>query len=89
MVHALRRFGFEEDQFFVEMETRLDADDFLLLKKNLKPVLYEPQVSAATYAFAAVWDRVRFGTISNRLAALKYLCKHGLAIDQAAQSGDV
>lgn len=89
VVHALRRFGFEEDQFFVEMETRLDADDFLLLKKNLKPVLYEPQVSAAAYAFAAVWDRVRFGTISNRLAALKDLCKHGLAIDLAAQSGDV
>ena len=51
------------------MEARLSADDFVLLKKNLKPVLYEPQVSAAAFAFAAVWDRVRYGTVSGALAA--------------------
>jgi adenosylcobinamide amidohydrolase len=69
VVHALRRFGFKEDLFFAEMEARLSADDFVLLKKNLKPVLYEPQVSAAAFAFAAVWDRVRYGTVSGALAA--------------------
>jgi len=69
VIHALRRFGFKEDLFFVAMETRLGADDFVLLKKNLKPVLYEPQVSAAAFAFAAVWDRVRYGSISGALAA--------------------
>jgi hypothetical protein len=68
VVHALKRFGFQEDRFFAAMETRLESDDLILLKKNLKPVLYEPQVSAAAYAFAAVWDRVRYGTLSNTLA---------------------
>lgn len=68
VVHALRRFGFTEERFFKAMETRLNEADFVLLKKNLKSVLYEPQVSAAAFAFAAVWDRVRFGTLSSILA---------------------
>ena len=68
VIHALRRFGFKEGVFFEAMEKRLSADDFILLKKNVKPVLYEPQVSAAAFAFAAVWDRVRCGTLSNILA---------------------
>lgn len=69
VMHALKRFGFEEDHFFEAMASRLEPDDLVLMKRNLKPVLYEPQVSAAAYAFAAVWDRVRYGTISNILAA--------------------
>ena len=39
-----------------------------MLEKNLKSVVYEPRVSAAAYAFAAVWDRVRCGAISHSLA---------------------
>ena len=50
------------------MEKRLKADDFALLKKNLKSVVYEPRVSAAAYGFAAVWDRVRYGTLSPAMA---------------------
>ena len=67
--HALKRFGFDEAVFFVAMEKRLSADEFTLLKQNLNPVVYEPRVSAAAYAFAAVWDRVRYGTLSHALAS--------------------
>lgn len=66
--HALKRFGFREDRFLSAMEKRLKADEFALLKKNLKSVVYEPRVSAAAYGFAAVWDRVRYGTVSLELA---------------------
>ena len=66
--HALKRFGFREDRFLQAMERRLKAGDFALLKKNLKSVVYEPRVSAAAYGFAAVWDRVRYGTLSHALA---------------------
>jgi hypothetical protein len=31
--------------------------------KNRNAVLYEPQAAAASYAFAAVLDRVRFGVL--------------------------
>ena len=51
------------------MAERLSADDFALLQKNLKAVVYEPRVVASAYAFAAVWDRVRYGTLSQELAA--------------------
>ena len=68
-MHALRRFGFSEDHYWRELESRLEEDLFLLLKKNAKPVLFEPQIAAAAYAFAAVWDRVRYGTLPDALAA--------------------
>ena len=67
--HALKRFGFGEEVFFAAMEKRLSPDEFALLKQNLNPIVYEPRVSAAAYAFAAVWDRVRYGTLSHTLAA--------------------
>ena len=51
------------------LKKRLEADHYALLQKNSKPVLYEPQVTAAAYAFAAVWDRVRYGALSANLAA--------------------
>jgi adenosylcobinamide amidohydrolase len=54
LVHALRRFGFSEDHYWRELESRLEEDLFVLLKKNAKPVLFEPQIAAAAYAFAAV-----------------------------------
>lgn len=69
LVHALRRFGFSEARYGQALESRLAEDLYTLLKKNAKPVLFEPQVCAAAYAFAAVWDRVRYGAISAALAA--------------------
>ena len=69
IVHALKRFGMREECLLAAMAERLSADDFALLQKNLKSVVYEPRVAASAYAFAAVWDRVRYGTLSQELAA--------------------
>jgi len=61
--HALRRFGFSEELLMRAMQARLAAPSMRLLEKNKNAVMYEPQAAAAAYAFAAVLDRVRFGTL--------------------------
>jgi adenosylcobinamide amidohydrolase len=63
LVHALRRFGFSEASFLDAMRARLPVKSMELFVKNKNAVLYEPQVAAAAYAFAAVLDRVRFGVL--------------------------
>jgi len=63
LVHALRRFGFSETSFLDAMRARLSENSMELLLKNRNAVLYEPQAAAASYAFAAVLDRVRFGVL--------------------------
>jgi adenosylcobinamide amidohydrolase len=63
LFHALRRFGFSETAFMDAMRTRLNEPAMQLLEKNKNAVLYEPQVAAGAYAFAAVLDRVRFGVL--------------------------
>lgn len=69
LVHALKRFGFTEAGCLDALEQRLDPELYTLLQKNSKAVLYEPQATAAAYAFATVWDRVRYGTLAKSLAA--------------------
>ena len=54
IVHALKRFGMREECLLAAMVKRLSADDFALLQKNFKSVVYEPCVAASAYAFAAV-----------------------------------
>lgn len=60
---ALGRFGLREDKFFDEIAPLLNEDDLELMRRNSKSVFYEPHVSAAAYAFAAVLDRIRSGTL--------------------------
>ena len=45
------------------MRKRLSEPLNRLLDKNKNSIIYEPQVAASAYAFAAVWDRVRFGVL--------------------------
>jgi hypothetical protein len=63
LIHALRRFGFSEAAFLEAMKARLSETSMELMLKNRNAVLFEPQAAAAAYAFAAVLDRVRFGTL--------------------------
>lgn len=63
LFHALRRFGFSESGLIEAMAGRLDEPLLRLLEKNKNAVMYEPQVAASAYAFASVWDRVRFGVL--------------------------
>lgn len=69
LYHALKRYGFKADRFLPAMESRLGAEEYALLDKNIRSVVHDPGVSAAAYAYAAVWDRVRHGTLSTGLAA--------------------
>lgn len=69
LYHALKRFDFKADRLLPAMENRLTQDEFALLDKNIRSVINDPGVSAAAYAFAAVWDRLRHGTLSPVLAA--------------------
>ncbi len=46
----------------------LSEADYRLLKDNEKAVFYEPGVAAAGYAFAAILDRIRYGTLPAELA---------------------
>ena len=66
--HALGRFGFTEQRALARLAELLPEQQYVLLEKNQKAVFYEPGVSAAAYAFAAVLDRVAFGALPAGLA---------------------
>ncbi|MFI5356899.1 MAG: adenosylcobinamide amidohydrolase [Opitutales bacterium] len=63
LFHALGRFGLTEEAFKAAQKELLSERDFQLMRDNWNPVIYEPQLAAASYAFAAVLDRVLAGTI--------------------------
>ncbi len=67
--HALKRYGLKADPFLAAMKARLAADEFAFFDKNIRSVIFDPGVSAAAYAYAAVWDRLRHGTLSAAMAA--------------------
>jgi adenosylcobinamide hydrolase len=79
LVHALRRFGFSETAFLAAMRLRVTEGLADLAEKNKNSILFEPQVAAAAYAFAAVWDRVRFGILP-AAAACEILRQQGATI---------
>src|SRR5262249_31315146 len=60
---ALGRFGLREDTFLADIQPMLHESELELLRRNSKAVFYEPVMAAAAYAFAAVMDRHRYGTI--------------------------
>lgn len=66
--HALGRFGLTEERALRSLADMLPERQFELLKDNLTAVFHEPGVGAAAYAFAAVLDRVRFGTLPDAAA---------------------
>jgi hypothetical protein len=65
---ALARFGLREESFFNDIAPFLSERDLELLKKNRNAVFYEPLVGAAAHAMAAVFDRLRYGTIPQSAA---------------------
>ena len=69
LYHALRRYGFKADRLLPALERRLTPEESAFLEKNIRSVVHDPGVSAAAYAYAAVWDRLRHGTLSADLAA--------------------
>jgi adenosylcobinamide amidohydrolase len=77
LFHALGRYGIAEATLFDDLGPRLDAVDLELLRRNKMAVLYEPLAAAAAHALAAVFDRIRHGTLPASIA-------HDAAVQQAA-----
>jgi adenosylcobinamide amidohydrolase len=67
--HALGRFGVTEAALLPALAAQLDAGSMELLRRNQPAVFFEPLVSAAAFAMAAVIDRVRYGTLPASVAA--------------------
>ncbi|MCW5965650.1 MAG: adenosylcobinamide amidohydrolase [Bryobacterales bacterium] len=87
--HALERFGVKEKALLSALEEHLEVRPLELLRANDKSVFYEPMVSAAAYAMAAVLDRVRYQTLPATLAhdALRHQAA-SMASALAARPGD-
>lgn len=66
--HALTRFGLSEEAFKLTQEKLLCEREYQLLKANWNPVIFEPQLAAAAYAFGSVLDRILCGTLSTSSA---------------------
>jgi adenosylcobinamide amidohydrolase len=69
VVHALERYGLTEQYLFDGLEGLLPSASYELLRDNRAAVLNEPRVVASAYAFAAVLDRLQYGTLPSTLAA--------------------
>lgn len=63
LFHALGRFGLTEAGAMERLADLLPVPRYELLDKNRRAVFYEPGVSAAAHALAAVLDRTAFGTL--------------------------
>lgn len=68
LFHALGRFGLTEARTLEALAGLLPRQQFDLLEKNQKSVFYEPGVGTAAHAFAAVLDRIAFGTVPSGMA---------------------
>jgi adenosylcobinamide amidohydrolase len=69
ITRALGRFGLTEEELQKRLQQALPPDSYDLLVKNTLTVTMEPRVSAAAYAYAAVLDRLQYGTLSSELSA--------------------
>ena len=69
MLQAMGRFGLSEKKLFESLKESLPVDVYSLLANNRHAVLIEPRVVAAAYAFAAILDRIQYGTLSKSISA--------------------
>jgi adenosylcobinamide amidohydrolase len=68
LFHALGRFGLTPARAAERLAALLPERRYDLLEKNWNAVFHDPGSAAAAYAFAAVLDRVAFGTLPPGLA---------------------
>jgi len=69
IVHALGRFGLTEVRLRSAIATRLTERERVLFDKNSNAVLFEPAVASRAYAYAAVLDRIHYGTLPKTMAS--------------------
>ena len=69
LFHALGRFGLTQERAAERLAALLPEQGYTLLQKNWNAVFHDPGSAAAAHAFAAVLDRVAFGTLPAGLAS--------------------
>jgi hypothetical protein len=67
--HALGRFGLNEKTLMERLAKHMTPKGLELVKNNTMAVFLEPRVSAAAFAYAAVLDRLQYGTLSPEIGA--------------------
>lgn len=68
VLQAMGRFGLTEETLFSTLKENLTTEANALLQNNRHAVLSEPRVVAASYAYAAILDRIQYGTLSTSIA---------------------
>jgi adenosylcobinamide amidohydrolase len=68
LTRALGRFGLPEKELLNRLKSILPPKSYELLTSNQLGVTMEPRVAAAAYAYAAVLDRIQYGTLPVELA---------------------
>lgn len=66
---TLARFGLPEDTLLVRLRGLLPKKEYDLLLGNRIGVMMEPRLSAATFGYATLLDRLQYGTLPEGLAA--------------------
>lgn len=69
ITRTLGRFGLTEPELLKRLKELLPAGEYELLVKNQMGVTMEPRLAAAAFGYAAVLDRLQYGTIPEELAA--------------------
>lgn len=68
ITRALGRFGLTETELLARLRKALPEKNYELLTKNQLGVTMEPRLAAAAFAYAAVLDRIQYGTVPAELA---------------------
>ena len=79
LFHALGRFGFTQARAVERLAVLLPERRYDLLEKNWNAVFHDPGSAAAVYAFAALLDRIAFGTLPPGLAN-EVLCQQAACL---------
>jgi adenosylcobinamide amidohydrolase len=84
--HVMARYGLTEKRFWENISPHLPEKALELLRKNSNSVFYEPLVAASVYSFAAVLDRIRYGTFpASAVSECLRQCAAMVAANLAAQ----
>jgi adenosylcobinamide amidohydrolase len=67
ITRALERFGLSDKELLTRLQRTLPEDSYRLLTSNKLGVTMEPRLSAAAWAYAAVLDRLQYGTLPAHL----------------------
>jgi len=67
VMHALGRYGLTQKTLLAELEPYLDKQQLELFRKNKTAITTSPRLVATAYAYAALLDRIEYGTLSKNI----------------------